>query len=118
MGTVDYMAPEIIAEEDATPAADLFSFGVMIYILLTGEKSMFYHSNHMLAFQKILNCDYELEEHKNLTPQATDLIKKLLVRDPQKRLGAGPEGFHQLKQHSFFEGINFDTLFLKNPPKV
>ena len=72
----------------------------------------------MLAFQKILNCDYELEEHKNLTPQATDLIKKLLVRDPQKRLGAGPEGFLQLKQHSFFEGINFDTLFLKNPPKV
>lgn len=45
VGTVDYMAPEIIAEEEATPAADLFSLGVMIYILLTGYKSMFYAQN-------------------------------------------------------------------------
>lgn len=77
------MAPEIIAEEEATPAADLFSLGVMTYILLTGNKSMFYDPNQHTSFKKILECKYELEEHKNLTPQAVDLIEKLLVRDPK-----------------------------------
>jgi serine/threonine protein kinase len=104
------MAPEIIAEEEATPSADLFSLGVMMYILLTGNRSMFFDHNQMTSFKKILSCEYELEQHKNLSENAIDLIQKLLVREPSERLGA--KSFDDLKAHPFFEGINFNTLFL------
>lgn len=47
--------------------------------------------------------------------EAVDLLKKLLVLNPRGRLGAGEpgsgNGFDSLKKHSFFKGINWDTIF-------
>jgi len=45
---------------------------------------------------------------------AQDLIKKLLLKDPAKRLGA--DEIDNLKQHSFFEGVNFEKTFELDPP--
>jgi serine/threonine protein kinase len=56
----------------------------------------------------------------SLTEDSIDLIKRLLVINPDKRLGAGPEGSHNdmraLKGHKFFASINFDRLFIEDPP--
>eukprot|EP01083_Nonionella_stella_P273002 926073_1 len=51
-------------------------------------------------------------------PVAEDLVRKLLVRDPDARLGAGPGGFADLKAHAFFEGIPFSNLARTAVPDI
>lgn len=47
-----------------------------------------------------------------------DLVKKLLVRNPEERLGAGSDNdYNKLKSHSFFKGIEWDNLFTQNAPE-
>ena len=46
----------------------------------------------------------------NFSEEAKDLITKLLNLDPKKRLGAGTNGFKNLKSHKYFESINWDDL--------
>lgn len=50
----------------------------------------------------------------NLTNEAIDLIKKLLIVDPQKRLGQGPDGSKNIKNHPFFNNINWEDAKRKN----
>jgi len=53
-----------------------------------------------------------------LSPQAKDLIQRLLKRKPFERLGAGPFGAKEVKQHHFFEGLDWDDVLQKKtyPP--
>ena len=55
----------------------------------------------------------------SLSEQCKQLIVSLLNRNPSKRLGAGPEGSEEIKQHQFFEGIDWSTVRFKKlqPPK-
>ena len=56
----------------------------------------------------------------DLEGEAVDIIDKLLQLDPRNRLGIGKEGtelsFSKLKEHPFFNGINFETLDQTSPP--
>ena len=45
-----------------------------------------------------------------MSPEAEDLIIKMLHVDPKKRLGGTLESMAELKKHSFFEGINFEEV--------
>jgi serine/threonine-protein kinase RIM15 len=54
-------------------------------------------------------CDYELPKADDLSETASDLIQKLLVKDPTKRLGVA--SFEDLLVHPFFEGFNFDKCY-------
>lgn len=59
--------------------------------------------------------------NKEMPEEAADLIRRLLVKDPNERLGAGMKpGFTyaDLKQHKFFRGLNVDTLFSQSPPET
>lgn len=51
-----------------------------------------------------------------MSPEAADLIKKLLVLDPAKRLGAN--GADEIKQHPFFKGVNWSTLRKQQAPVI
>jgi serine/threonine protein kinase len=55
---------------------------------------------------------------KFLSPQAIDLINRLLDRHPMKRLGAGPKGAQDIKEHAFFDEIDWDDIINKKtfPP--
>lgn len=54
-----------------------------------------------------------------MSPEALDLIVKLLNRDPRKRLGAGPGDAEEIKAHSFFKNINWEEALQRKlkPPK-
>ena len=56
----------------------------------------------------------------NFDKVAKDLVQRLLIKEPQTRLGAGPPGnrndFQALKSHPFFEGINWNNLHRQTPP--
>lgn len=57
---------------------------------------------------------------KYLTPDAQDLLTRLLEKSPAKRIGCGKEGPDELKRHPFFKNINWEKLLAKEiePPYV
>ena len=61
------------------------------------------------TFSKIVACSYELPDSPQLTEEASDLIQRLLVKDPRKRIGV--LDFQELIDHPFFEDFEFDTCY-------
>lgn len=85
VGTEDYIAPEIINNEESTFASDLWSLGVIMYQFFTG-KTPFKGSSPYYTFENIQACDYKIPDY--VPSKAKDLIQKLLVLNPSQRLGA------------------------------
>ena len=79
-------------------------------------KTPFKEKTNYLIFRKIeqLKIDFGDNENGVIPEEAIDLINKILVKDPSKRLGAGPPGsendISHLKSHPFFKGIYWDNL--------
>ena len=109
-GTYCYMSPEMIQYQIACFGSDLWALGCIIYYWLTGEHLFAVQSVYELE-RKVLSCDYELPAEMN--SDAKDLIKKLLVLDPRKRLGAMKHGVNSikaLKKHRFFKDFDFKRV--------
>lgn len=72
----------------------------------------------MQTFTNIKNGHIHFTD--DFSPEARDLITKLLDRDPYQRLGAGPFGsendYNALKNHSYFKNVDFDKVFLMEVP--
>ncbi len=103
-GTVEYMAPEMIAGTGYGRAADWWSFGVLVFDMLTGAPP-FVHKNQKTLQEKILTEKLKLPAY--LTREAHALLKGLLTREPAQRLGNGPRGAAELKQHPWFRGTRW-----------
>ncbi|KAH7637660.1 ribosomal protein s6 kinase beta-1-like protein [Dermatophagoides farinae] len=114
-GTVEYMAPEILKRIGHNHAVDWWSLGALMFDMLTG-KPPFVSSNRNKTIAKILHA--ELKFPKHLTHDAKDLIRKLLRRSPELRLGGGVDDAAPVKHHAFFKKINWDEVFFKrlSPP--
>lgn len=86
-----------------------------MFDMLTG-KPPFVSSNRNKTIAKILHS--ELKFPKHLTHEARDLIRKLLRRSPESRLGAGADDAAPIKQHPFFSALNWDDVLNKKlePP--
>lgn len=67
-----------------------------------------------LIFQKIKHLEYTIPNH--FSPEAKDIIQKLLTLDPTKRLGK--EGTEAIKQHPFFDGLDWEHLFECKAPSL
>eukprot|EP01117_Protostelium_nocturnum_P012261 TRINITY_DN450_c0_g3_i1.p1 TRINITY_DN450_c0_g3~~TRINITY_DN450_c0_g3_i1.p1 ORF type:complete len:303 (-),score=63.59 TRINITY_DN450_c0_g3_i1:262-1122(-) len=86
-GSPEYVAPEVLACVPYEKAVDLWSVGVITYILLTGFLP-FYDKNHALLFEKIQNVDYNWDDCPEVSPAAKHFIQHLLVKDPKRRYTA------------------------------
>jgi len=106
-GTVQYMAPEIIKREGHGFAADWWSLGILIFDMLIGHPP-FEAKNKKTLQDLIIKGKFKLPGY--LSGNAASLIKSLLVVDPSKRLGSGPDGIKKLKAHKFFAGINWKKV--------
>ncbi|XP_070491532.1 ribosomal protein S6 kinase 2 beta isoform X3 [Chironomus tepperi] len=109
-GTVEYMAPEVVNRKGHTFAADWWSFGVLMYEMLTGNLP-FHGTNRQDTMNQILKTKLGMPE--NLSPEAQSLLRALFKRNPQNRLGAGPNGIEDIKRHEFFATIDWDALLAK-----
>ena len=105
-GTPYYIAPEILERKGYNNTVDLWSLGCLMYEMLNG-KPLF----------NLRGGKIDINEYKkkivlpnNFSEEAKDLISKLLDLDPKKRLGAGKNGFENLKKHKYFENIDWDDL--------
>nr|XP_046172031.1 death-associated protein kinase 2-like isoform X1 [Oncorhynchus gorbuscha] len=88
-GTPQYIAPEVINYEPLSEAADMWSIGVITYILLSGL-SPFQGDNDEETLKNIVGMIYEFEEiyFTQTSAMAKDFIEKLLVKDPIERMTA------------------------------
>jgi serine/threonine protein kinase len=142
MGTGGFMAPEMLAmlfaettssgakqtRKGYTSMVDYWSFGIMIFKLLTGN--MLFHSTHIGSFvehvslpaeeQAKIAPEYQVEyaqfldqifaDHPVISKPAADLMTQLLQIDYRRRLVYGTDGVKQLKSHQYFQGIEWDLL--------
>jgi len=117
VGTPHYIAPETIAENKCTVESDWWALGIIAFEILTGIPP--YNGNTPEeVFENILkeNKSEEIDigyDEGQVSPLAADLVKKLLERDPNKRIKG-----EELKQHPFFEGLDWRELRQQEPPFV
>ncbi|XP_052552013.1 ribosomal protein S6 kinase-like 1 isoform X2 [Tympanuchus pallidicinctus] len=98
-----YSAPEVGGIAEPTEAADCWSFGSLLYELLTGVPLFQSHPTGIYPHTQLL-----LPEGLSLA--ATSLLTQLLQHNPKQRLGAGGGGISKLKSHSFFSTISWSKL--------
>uniref|UniRef100_A0A3B4YZR4 non-specific serine/threonine protein kinase n=1 Tax=Seriola lalandi dorsalis TaxID=1841481 RepID=A0A3B4YZR4_SERLL len=133
-GTIEYMAPEIVEGGESghdkvicsfiphspilcSPAVDWWSLGVLMYELLTGGSPFTVdgdENSHTDIAKRISKKDPPFP--KDMGPLAKDLIQRLLIKDPKKRLGSGPNGAENVKKHPFYQKINWEDLAAKKVP--
>ncbi|CAI0380495.1 unnamed protein product [Linum tenue] len=108
VGTPDYLAPEILLGTGHGCTADWWSVGVILFELIVGIPP--FNAEHpQIIFDNILNRKIPWPDVPNeMSPEAEDIIDRLLTEDPHMRLGA--TGASEVKQHPFFKDINWDTL--------
>jgi len=100
-GTPDYAAPEVLTGEHAyDKSVDLWSVGVITYVLLCGYPP-FYATSQPALFEKIIKANYDFPpaEWDFISDTAKDFVKNLLVLNPQKRLTA-----EECLMHPFLTG--------------
>lgn len=106
-GTIEYMAPEILTRSGHGKAVDWWSLGALMYDMLTGAPP-FTAENRKKTIDKILKAKLSLPPY--LTNEARGLIKRLLKKSPQERLGGGVDDSKPIKQHAFFRHIDWNEL--------
>ncbi|KAM5316154.1 ribosomal protein S6 kinase beta-2 isoform 2-T2 [Glossophaga mutica] len=114
-GTIEYMAPEILVRSGHNRAVDWWSLGALMYDMLTGSPP-FTAENRKKTMDKIIKGKLALPPY--LTPDARDLVKKFLKRNPSQRIGGGPGDAADVQRHPFFRHINWDDLLARrvDPP--
>jgi len=108
-GTPEYLAPEVLKGKGYGKAVDWWSFGSLVYEMLTGLPP-FYSQDVQEMYRKIMT--EKLKFPQTMSENAVALLEALLQRDVNLRLKDPP----QIKQHAFFQGINWDALFAKKVP--
>lgn len=85
-GSVDYVSPEALSRQEVSTASDMWSVGVILYILLSGCPP-FHAATNQEKQQRILQGEFSFQEHtwKTITSSAKDLISSLLSVQPYKR---------------------------------
>lgn len=129
-GTPEYLAPEVILRQGYARTVDWWSLGVILYEFLIGCVPFFGETPEEL-FAHVINDEFEFPDEDDwylnfflvnslsrksilnlsfrpMSEESKDLITQLLQHNPIDRLGAG--GAHEVKEHPFFDDINWEAL--------
>uniref|UniRef100_A0A8C0Y8F7 non-specific serine/threonine protein kinase n=1 Tax=Cyprinus carpio carpio TaxID=630221 RepID=A0A8C0Y8F7_CYPCA len=114
-GTPEYLAPEVLEDNDYGRAVDWWGLGVVMYEMMCGRLP-FYNQDHERLFELILMEDIRFP--RTLAPDAKSLLSGLLKKDPLQRLGGGTDDAKEIMQHKFFTGIVWQDVYEKKlvPP--
>ena len=114
VGTPEYISPEALEYKYDLigPSVDIWAFGVILYLFFIG-KTPFKGKNDEETLENIRKVNYSFNNEKglNIPNEAKDLIQKILIKDPTKRIGYGSKDYNEIKEHPFFKGINFGNLY-------
>uniref|UniRef100_A0A5B6ZZ48 non-specific serine/threonine protein kinase n=1 Tax=Davidia involucrata TaxID=16924 RepID=A0A5B6ZZ48_DAVIN len=109
VGTPDYIAPEVLLKKGYAMECDWWSLGAIMFEMLVGYPP-FYSDDPMSTCRKIVNWRTHLKfpEEAKLSPEAKDLISKLLCNVNQR---LGSKGADEIKVHPWFKGIDWDRIY-------
>jgi len=116
-GTPEYIAPEILLNQGHGKAVDWWTLGILLYEMLAGYPP-FQDDDPMAIYRKIINTKPRYPD--GFDSNLKSLIKHLLRRDLSKRFGNLQAGAEDIKQHRFFDQINFNDLLQRKliPPQI
>lgn len=116
-GTPEYLSPEVIEDNQYGRAVDWWSLGVLLYEMMCGSLPFNNRTTDTL-FREILLKPVSFPA--TLSEQAKNFLNGLLIKDPAKRLGGGPDDAREIMIHAFFRGLNWQDLIEKkvSPPFV
>ena len=105
-GSPGYVAPELLQEKGYNCKADIFSVGVIFYIILTG-RPLFKGNTPEEILEKNMKCEYEFNDRQweTISPAAKDLTLKLLAEDPEMRITA-----KEALEHTWFTNESQDGI--------
>jgi len=116
-GSQAYMAPEVLNEAGHQKSVDWYLLGACFYEMLTGAPP-FYSQKVKDLYANIKAA--KLKIPKTLSPAASDLISRLLTRNPRERLGSGPLGAKEIQAHPFFADVDWSAVMRRQlrPPQI
>ena len=112
-GTVGYLAPEVLCNENHTFSIDYYAVGIITYELTYGHRPYLGKNKHevkQLILTKQAKVDYD-ELPDDYHDECADFINELIQRKPKKRLGKN--NIYELIKHPWFEGFDWENLKLK-----
>ncbi|XP_012146177.1 serine/threonine-protein kinase N isoform X3 [Megachile rotundata] len=116
-GTPEFLAPEVLTDTSYTRAVDWWGLGVLIFEMLVGE-SPFPGDDEEEVFDSIVND--EVRYPRFLSLEAIAIMRRLLRKNPDRRLGSSERDAEDVKKQAFFRHIAWDDLLLRRvkPPFV
>ena len=114
-GSIAYLAPEMLKRQGHGKAVDWYLLGVLFYEMLVGT-TPFYTNNKEEIFQNIEFGELKIPEF--ISKEASSLIRGLLQKDPNKRLGGSIKDAQEIKEHPYFKDVDWDKVYNKQitPP--
>ncbi|XP_061754782.1 G protein-coupled receptor kinase 6 isoform X2 [Nerophis ophidion] len=111
VGTVGYMAPEVVKNESYTFSPDWWALGCLVYEMIAGQ-SPFQQRKKKIKREEVERLVKEVEEEysSKFSEEAKSLCKALLAKDPSMRVGCQGGGPSEVKAHPIFRSINFNRL--------
>jgi serine/threonine protein kinase len=106
-GSIDYMAPEVISGEGHGLMADWWSYGILMYELLSG-KPPFHEGSTERILDLITNANVRFNSKIKASSVTRDFINKLLKKSPKERIGQNE--FSQITTHHFFQSTNVNAI--------
>ncbi|KAI9103306.1 kinase-like domain-containing protein [Phlyctochytrium arcticum] len=116
VGTEEYIAPEVIKGCGHTSAVDWWTLGILIYEMLYGI-TPFKGQNRNSTFTNIICNEVSFPSEPPVSHACKSLIRKLLHKDEEKRLGSRA-GAADVKGHPFFKGLNWALLRHERSPPI
>ncbi|KAL8526300.1 hypothetical protein ACS0TY_015499 [Phlomoides rotata] len=116
VGTHEYLAPEIIKGEGHGSAVDWWTFGVLLYELIYG-KTPFRGAGNEETLANVVLQNLRFPDSPMVSFHVRDLIRGLLVKEPENRLGT-ETGAAEIKRHPFFDGLNWALIRCAIPPEI
>lgn len=120
VGTPHYMAPEVILGKGYTSTADIWAFGVCLYEFLCGPLPFGNDAEDQLEIFRDILTGKLVFPHYVVDQDAINIMKRLLCRLPEVRIGCSINGYKDIKEHAFFREFNWDKLLGRgiSPPLV
>jgi serine/threonine protein kinase len=116
-GSIAYLAPEMIKKQGHGKSVDWYLLGVLFYEMIVGITPYFSNNKEQIFFN-IENAELRIPQF--VSKDAGNLLRKLLEKDPLKRIGSSDKDAEEIKEDPYFKDINWDDVYNKKnePPTI
>ena len=110
-GSPMYFSPEMVLRKGVDYKCDIYGIGLLMYEIVTGKPA--FNANNIQALYELIKNNVINFEMPGLTGDIKDIIEKMLVKEPEKRID-----FDEIKKHPFFADIDFNKVLRKEYGKI